>query len=881
MDVSSTDNDTVTITSTVADLATASGTPLILGFENVNFNFSTVASPTINAADILDGALTVEQTLTGGGAGVTIQNASDITVNVGDSFTGTATLTQGTGDLTVNGGDGASAITVSGGTTGALVINAGASTTSADGDATTGSVTVTGAALTSAGAVGATTEITTGVTGSTLTVEGTAATTDTTTLSAVTAAGISNTATAIETYNLSGNGAAVTYTLNAVGLALDGQTVNITGDQDVGLTGTGAQLSGATIVDASTGTSTLTVSLTQANQDFDSVTVDNIVVASVNGLGDGLTVNSTGTSVTVNDNAGNRLDLISDAAASTATDSITVVGGAAGTVIGNGTAGDGTGTDTFQTVNYSSNLSSGTNTLTATLGSNATTGAVLDIGGSVAVTLDATTTAISVDGSDMTGVLTADTTNAATVIGGAGNDVLTADVASTTITGNGGSDDLNVTGALLIANTVAGITVNGGDGNDDIDVTGAASGTVINAGDGNDTLNYAIGTGAPDIATTQDVDMGGGNDTVTLIASVTGDFVGGLGTDTLNLAGASAATFTGFETVTANAVTGADAGSFNGAGFVLTGDAVAFAAAGVNEVDLSFINDDAAGTLTWTTGLDAGVFGTSTGITFTGLTNWANVVTGTSNADQLIGGDGADQLTGGAGNDIINGGDGADLVLVGGDGNDTITGGEGGDTITGGNGVDTIILTEATAATDTVVIALADTGDGDEITSFTAGATDGDVIDLDGSTLASGEVAGATTTTDDGVDNIAAGAAVSSAATHAALNVAGDLVYVFTTDIGGTVDFTTATDAQIVTAIEAALEDTTANVLSGNAGTAVAAADNVNAALLLAFTDGTNTAVVHYAEGGAAEADFNGELSVIAVLQGVSADALTHDNFFA
>ena len=187
-----------------------------------------------------------------------------------------------------------------------------------------------------------------------MTVDGTAATTDTTTISAVTASTILNANTAIESFDLSGNGAAVVYTLDATTLVLATDTVTISGDQNVGITGTGAQLTGATITDSSTGTSTVTVSVTQAIQDFDSVTVDSIVVTAANGAGDGLTVNSTGTSVTLNENAGARVDLISDAAASTATDEITVIGGAAGTVFGNGTAGDGTGTDTFQAVSYSS-----------------------------------------------------------------------------------------------------------------------------------------------------------------------------------------------------------------------------------------------------------------------------------------------------------------------------------------------------------------------------------------------------------------------------------------------------------------------------------------------------------------------------------------------
>ena len=216
------------------------------------------------------------------------------------------------------------------------------------------------------------------------------------------------------------------------------------------------------------------------------------------------------------------------------------------------------------------------------------------------------------------------------------------------------------------------------------------------------------------------------------------------------------------------------------------------------------------------------------------------------------------------------------VSAAGGDGNDHLTGGEGTDGITGGNGVDTIVLTETTAAIDTVTVALADTGDGDHISGFTNG-TGGDVFDFDGSTLTDGAATGVIT--DDATDDVNA-AAVSSAATHAALTVVGDAVYVFTTDIGGTTDFTTSTDAQIVAAIEAALEATTANVLSGTA-TAAVTQGAINTIELLAFTDGANTALVHYSEGAASEADYAGELSVLAVLENNDILTVTDANIFA
>jgi hypothetical protein len=104
-------------------------------------------------------------------------------------------------------------------------------------------------------------------------------------------------------------------------------------------------------------------------------------------------------------------------------------------------------------------------------------------------------------------------------------------------------------------------------------------------------------------------------------------------------------------------------------------------------------------------------------------------------------------------------------------------------------------------------------------------------------------------------------------------------VHIFTTDIDATTDFATATDAAIVTAVEAALENTSANVLSGTATSQVTAAKTA-AQGILAFYDGTNTVLMKYVESGE-DADFGSELTVVGKLIGVNAADLTHDNFFA
>jgi len=85
-------------------------------------------------------------------------------------------------------------------------------------------------------------------------------------------------------------------------------------------------------------------------------------------------------------------------------------------------------------------------------------------------------------------------------------------------------------------------------------------------------------------------------------------------------------------------------------------------------------------------------------------------------------------------------------VIVGGSGVDTINAGGGADTITAGNGADIVILTEATAARDTVNVGVVTNGESvvgsiDKITGFTTGtASTSDVLDL-GASVASATLA--------------------------------------------------------------------------------------------------------------------------------------------
>lgn len=218
-------------------------------------------------------------------------------------------------------------------------------------------------------------------------------------------------------------------------------------------------------------------------------------------------------------------------------------------------------------------------------------------------------------------------------------------------------------------------------------------------------------------------------------------------------------------------------------------------------------------------------------------------------------------------------------VIVGSSFADVITAGAGADTITSGNGADTVALADGTTnSSDTIVFTTSETGGADRISGFTAGATAGDILKVN--VVLTDKEGTEVKSTIDTTDDIASTTAFKSAATHASFDGnPGALVYAFTTDVGGTIDFSTATDAQIVTAIASGLAATSGNVLSGTATSAVTAGDT-GETLLLAFTDGTNVAVLKYVEAGTLSVQ-EAELTLVGVLNSVTVGNLTHDNFYA
>lgn len=145
-----------------------------------------------------------------------------------------------------------------------------------------------------------------------------------------------------------------------------------------------------------------------------------------------------------------------------------------------------------------------------------------------------------------------------------------------------------------------------------------------------------------------------------------------------------------------------------------------------------------------------------------------------TDAVTIDGGAEADSITGGAGNDNITGGAGNDTI-IGGAGNDTIFDGSGKDTITGGSGNDTIVLTETSAASDTIVFEKTAIANGvDTITGFKAGSSNGDVLNFKEflGTTSAGTGAGS------GLGTDGSGVAISGASGFDATASGGNVIYV-------------------------------------------------------------------------------------------------------
>ena len=482
----------------------------------------------------LDGTVVNATAVTGA---VTLHGAGTIVAN---SSTGTITLSDvdaGATALVAAGLDAASSITAAlatsvqvgqgaGTLTGAVTIAAAAAT---DIDVTTtGAVTVTaGSAATASSnitindvdASGAT--ITSGLTGtstitSTIVLEGTAASTDTATVSAKGAVAFDIDGTGgqdVDTLNLSGNGASVTYTFEA---ANDFSTINVTGTNSVTLVGDSDDFSGETVTDSTTaGTVTLKFNAdSAADVDLSGVSVDviDIDVANIDNI---LTLADNQTVLVSEDQGTDDLALTADEAGYTLT--LNAGDDTADTSTATIVFGVATLTD-FDTVSI--NATNGAISATSLDVSVATGTAAVTIAGTKAVTLGAIVTGgeiATIDASGLTGVFTAtlEDTDLTSLYTGSAADVIVVNAALTaTIDAGDGANniDIDVAGNGLIVQTGSGadsveigdtesIVVSTGAGNDTVEITGVDTDAVIDAGDGTaDTLDINGGV-ALDLST--------------------------------------------------------------------------------------------------------------------------------------------------------------------------------------------------------------------------------------------------------------------------------------------------------------------------------------------------------------------------------------------
>ena len=285
--------------------------------------------------------------------------------------------------------------------------------------------------------------------------------------------------------------------------------------------------------------------------------------------------------------------------------------------------------------------------------------------------------------------------------GGAGNDSLSGRAGNDILTGSEGNDTLNGEAGNDNLDSGAGNDIlSGGDGNDSLD---AGSGNdTLNGGNGSDIYILRQGSGYDVISQTDS--SAGRNDTVYFedvlpadirsVQRVVNDLILSYGeTDVLTVRN-----------------------HFMSAVYRI--DEIRFADGTV--WGQGQINDRTVTT------------GTSGNDSITGYNGSANIMSGLSGNDYLYGGDSDDVIDGGDDNDSLSGRAGND-TLIGGEGNDTLNGGEGDDSLIGGVGKDTYILTETTAATDTLRISAGDSlvSSFDVVSGFKLGSAAVDKLDLD------------------------------------------------------------------------------------------------------------------------------------------------------
>jgi hypothetical protein len=404
-----------TDTLNLALTANGANTPTVVGVESININTSSFSDLSYDAAGVVGvgTTFTLNNGQVSGATGGTLSNvASGATVNAGTGVTG---------GIAVDSADGI------------LTVDAGSATIASITDAT--ALTLSGTSLTQ------------------VNLDGANNTTDSASVSAAGAVALNtNTTHQVGNLTLSGNGAAVTYTLDAGDAP---EVVTLTGDQSVTLIAAAADVSTETITDTTTaGTTTLRIN-DDTTADFSNVAVD---VIDVN---DGTTGSVT---YTVKNEQAVLLSADSTGTGTAAIDSTELASGNE-TLNLNITTSQSTSDLTvsdFEVVNLDTTNAAVTTASPVTLfnlvGSSAT-GAVINVAGdenliltdATATKLDATaltgnlTVTIAADLNDITGGAGTDTINAIdtdfSVAGGTGNDTLafaaTTDLSNNTVTFSG------------------------------------------------------------------------------------------------------------------------------------------------------------------------------------------------------------------------------------------------------------------------------------------------------------------------------------------------------------------------------------------------------------------------------------------------------------
>ncbi|MCF1184869.1 hypothetical protein L0E83_15670 [Marichromatium gracile] len=379
----------------------------------------------------------------------------------------------------------------------------------------------------------------------------------------------------------------------------------------------------------------------------------------------------------------------------------------------------------YETLTVNSN-GSVANVLTSLTDGNGNSLTTVNIAGTQDLTLPlADTTVTTVDASGMSGVLNLTValgnTQNMTITGGTGNDVLGMNgtyTSNDTINGGEGTDRLVLTNAEAIAATTTQSNVTNVEG---IQLSDGLNGTVSVNNFGADTLrlgadiaatstvNFAAGTGNLDFQNFDDAAAGGRNLTATIAGTATDDVLNvTAGSTTAGLTfGASTVTINGAETVNLTSQGGAN--TFGGA-FTLTDTAATEALVITGGQNVTFTGAVRADSIdaSGMTGNAALALNGGTGTT-------ATTITGTANADALVG------STAG---DIINGGAGADTIVNAVAG----TAAAASDVLAGGAGFDTFLL-RGDLASSALPAAYSNAA---QVTDFTTGttATTTDILQL-------------------------------------------------------------------------------------------------------------------------------------------------------